>query len=203
MTDTPQARRHQRTRDAILDAARDLVAEQGASGLSLRAVARRIDYSPAGLYEYFDSKDGLLTAVCIRGNQHLHAYLESVDKALTTEEFFVALMGQYVRFARENPELFTLMFTHASVGVHTPDYVNDPMPQDPFMVLYNAVLAAIERGDLRATPGDAFDITYSVWAIAHGAAMLQVNYLKDFKYDFAAADARTARRLIRGLLAAR
>ena len=56
---TPRQRRHLRTKDAILDAARQIIATEGAEKLSMRAIAKRIDYSPAGLYEYFGSKDVL------------------------------------------------------------------------------------------------------------------------------------------------
>ncbi|NJN55580.1 MAG: helix-turn-helix transcriptional regulator, partial [Anaerolineae bacterium] len=54
---TPRERRHLRTKDAILDAARLIIKEQGADALSIRAIAEQIDYSPAGLYEYFGSKE--------------------------------------------------------------------------------------------------------------------------------------------------
>jgi AcrR family transcriptional regulator len=50
---TPRQRRHLRTKDAILDAARQIIAEEGADNLSMRGIAERIDYSAAGLYEYF------------------------------------------------------------------------------------------------------------------------------------------------------
>jgi ACR3 family arsenite transporter len=53
---SPRIRRHQRTQQAILDAARAIISREGVGELSMRAIAERIDYSPAGLYEYFDGK---------------------------------------------------------------------------------------------------------------------------------------------------
>jgi AcrR family transcriptional regulator len=44
---TPRQRRAMNTRQSILDAAREIISERGVYGLSLREVARRIDYSPA------------------------------------------------------------------------------------------------------------------------------------------------------------
>ncbi|MCB0131629.1 MAG: helix-turn-helix transcriptional regulator, partial [Caldilineaceae bacterium] len=41
---SPRARRHQRTHDAILDAARQIINEQGTDALSMRAIAKAIDY---------------------------------------------------------------------------------------------------------------------------------------------------------------
>ena len=49
--------RHQRIRDQILRAARELLLENGHDNFSLRGIARRVQYSPAALYEYFDNKD--------------------------------------------------------------------------------------------------------------------------------------------------
>ncbi|MCB0074139.1 MAG: helix-turn-helix transcriptional regulator, partial [Caldilineaceae bacterium] len=48
---TTRERRALRTREAILDAARQIISRQGADALSMRAIAKAIDYSPAGLYE--------------------------------------------------------------------------------------------------------------------------------------------------------
>ena len=48
---------------ALLDAARDLVAEQGPAALTLTTLARRAGLSRPGLYEYFRSRQGLVAAV--------------------------------------------------------------------------------------------------------------------------------------------
>ena len=57
---TPRERRAQRTRDAILEAARQIIGKDGIDGLSTRGIADAIDYSPAGLYEYFGSKEEII-----------------------------------------------------------------------------------------------------------------------------------------------
>ncbi|MDQ3715780.1 MAG: TetR/AcrR family transcriptional regulator [Actinomycetota bacterium] len=49
----------------ILRAARDQLAEQGAAGLSLRAVARELGMVSSALYRYFPSRDELLTALIL------------------------------------------------------------------------------------------------------------------------------------------
>ena len=59
----PRTKRHLRTKQAILDAARQIIAEEGPAALSMRALADRIDYSAAGLYEYFGSKEEIIAAV--------------------------------------------------------------------------------------------------------------------------------------------
>lgn len=54
------------TRDEILDIAQEMLDENGASDLSVRALAKRLQLSPMGLYTYFSSRDDILTAVLNR-----------------------------------------------------------------------------------------------------------------------------------------
>ena len=55
--------RLERTREAILRAARRIIATHGLRGLSIAAVAAGADVSVGTVYRYFESKDGLLRAV--------------------------------------------------------------------------------------------------------------------------------------------
>jgi AcrR family transcriptional regulator len=48
---------------ALLDAACDLITEQGPAALTLTALARRTGLSRPGLYEYFRSREELVTAI--------------------------------------------------------------------------------------------------------------------------------------------
>lgn len=48
------------TRAAVLAGARELLAESGLSGLTMRALARRLGVSPNALYSHVESKDALL-----------------------------------------------------------------------------------------------------------------------------------------------
>ena len=100
MKTKPRERRQERTRQAIINSALHLIREKGPNELSLREVARRIDYSPAGLYEYFDSKEDLVQAVCSEAEGRLRDALQSVDPTLETVEYLVELGLAYIRFAR-------------------------------------------------------------------------------------------------------
>jgi AcrR family transcriptional regulator len=46
-------------RQRILDAAREVFAEQGLDGASLRAIAARAGYTPAALYFHFESREAI------------------------------------------------------------------------------------------------------------------------------------------------
>jgi AcrR family transcriptional regulator len=201
MKTTPRERRQERTRQAIIHSALRLIREKGPNELSLREVARRIDYSPAGLYEYFDSKEDLIQAVCAEANDRLRAVLESVDPALETEEYLVELGLAYLRFARQQPEHFTFLSTRleSETPVEAPDKFEID-PQGSFMILYNAVQKAIETGVLQTSEGfGVMEISYSLWSLVHGMAMLQTQNLQGFPIDFERTDREAIARFLRGL----
>ena len=55
------------TRDALMDAALDLLTERGVlAGLNLREVADRVGVTPANIYHLFGSRQGLLRAALTR-----------------------------------------------------------------------------------------------------------------------------------------
>jgi AcrR family transcriptional regulator len=51
------------TRERVLAAARDLLAERGLEGLTMRALAERLDVAPNALYSHVDGKTALIDAV--------------------------------------------------------------------------------------------------------------------------------------------
>ena len=53
------AQTHAFKRRAVLDAARRVVARDGAEGLTVRAVATEAGYTPGSVYSYFDTRDEL------------------------------------------------------------------------------------------------------------------------------------------------
>lgn len=71
-----RARARERTWLELKAAALAEVREVGPAGLALRSVARRLGMSPAGLYRYVESRDGLLTALIADGYHDLADHLE-------------------------------------------------------------------------------------------------------------------------------
>ncbi|MEX0893041.1 MAG: helix-turn-helix domain-containing protein, partial [Gemmatimonadota bacterium] len=50
-------REREQVRTLIVEAARDILSAEGLEALSMRAIAERIEYSPATIYLYFKDKD--------------------------------------------------------------------------------------------------------------------------------------------------
>jgi AcrR family transcriptional regulator len=180
---TPRQRRRQKTKQNILQTAQKLVREKGLAGLSIREIARRIDYSPASLYEYFDSKDELIAAIRASGMERLCATFNRVPANLPASQRLVEMSLAYVGFALRNPEQFLLMF--GSLPAEQSSLEDPGADQSPYGVLLTTVRTAIETGEFPVTTdGEAEGVAYSLWALMHGRAMLQLAFLRNFQTDF-------------------
>ena len=101
---TPRPYHHGDLRRAILNAALDVISADGPSALSLRDLARRAGVSHAAPAHHFKDRTGLLTAIAAEGYELLAATLA---EAADLKDAGV----RYVRFAREHPAHFQVMFT--------------------------------------------------------------------------------------------
>ena len=101
---------HGELRTALVDAALDLLAEDGADAVSLRAVARRVGVSAMAPYRHYSDKEALLAAVAVRGFEGLRKVLRVADDAAPAGQALVEQAVAYVRYALEHPALFRLMF---------------------------------------------------------------------------------------------
>jgi AcrR family transcriptional regulator len=206
MSQTRQ-RRHVRTQQAILGAALEIVNESGPAALSMRSLADRIDYSPAGLYEYFASKEEIIAAVCDEGQRTLYEAMEQVDSSLAPVEHLYGIGKAYIGFALQHPDYFLLMFT----VVQPPDAADTPPEVVEQMMrgestAYGLLLRAIQRGiDLGAfvvRPGFGLtEMGYAAWTLVHGIAMLRITALRPYPIDLAAFDDQALRNFMRGLQA--
>src|SRR5262245_24940699 len=100
---------HDENRSQILEAARAHVLAEGHQNFSLRAVAKRAGFSPAGLYEYFSGRDEIVEALAAQARASLRAALERAAKAEPGAEALVALGEAYIRWAKSKKEDFMLL----------------------------------------------------------------------------------------------
>jgi len=93
------------SRARILEAARGLLQRAGASALSLRNVAAAVDAAPSTIYNYFGSKQGLLSELA---NELLREARPAPNVAADPVEALRQWMHQYRRLLLKTPELIAL-----------------------------------------------------------------------------------------------
>lgn len=140
------------------------MAEEGISGLSLRAVTRRVGVSATASYRYFADREHLLAAIATSGVWELTTELETVDK--TSSQPLAAQALAYVSFALENPALYRLIFGPERFG-HYPEL-------ESALATAYAVLAA--RVSKILPPGAPIAAkSLACWCLLHGIASLAID----------------------------
>lgn len=102
---------HGALKSALLEAAETILKRDGIEGLTLRAAAREVGVSHAAPKNHFDDVRGLLSELAAVGYVRFRAALlaEIAARPPALSPIDAAGIG-YVKFAKDNPELFTLMF---------------------------------------------------------------------------------------------
>lgn len=166
MTEPSAGRRayhHGNLKDALLDAARDLVATQGPAGFTLAEASRRAGVSPSAPYRHFKDRDALLAALAARGFTLFAQDLEQAfDGGKPDPLTAFARVGEaYLAFARREPGLYGAMF-----AICPPGGTQVPEARRSFEVLVEATRQAA------GGPTLSDDRILAIWALAHGAATL-------------------------------
>jgi AcrR family transcriptional regulator len=140
----------------IKDAARAELGVAGSAGLSLRAVARRLDLVPSALYRYFDSRDALLTALIVDAYAALAAAAAQADATARLPSRRWLAVGHAVRdWAVAHPDEWALVYGSPVPGYEAPQStveVGVGVVQVMAGILRDAALAAAENGDRPARP---------------------------------------------------
>jgi len=159
---TPKEQRLQRIRSRILEAARKLIVENGFEQLSLRGIARRVGYSPAALYEYFDSKDDIIASLCEDIDLHMHQHVKTAIESPDHDHPLLRRTLAYIDFALQNPDDFRLLFFH---NLYTDCGARN--------LIQEQITLGIDQGEfLPSFDFEEEEMTHSIWSLAHGMAML-------------------------------
>lgn len=106
------------TRQALLDAAEQHLAEAGPDAVGVRSVARDVGVPTRAVYSLFGSKAGLLQALAARGYRLLATEVAGLP---ATDDPFTDLVAAGVKgfrpFALERPGLFRLTFERVPAEV--------------------------------------------------------------------------------------
>jgi AcrR family transcriptional regulator len=97
---------HGDTRRAAIEAALDLVTQEGREALTLRTVAERIGVNHRALYRHFASLDDLKIEVATVGFDRLATALEKLSAPDSR-----AIVRAYAGFAFAEPHLYDLIFS--------------------------------------------------------------------------------------------
>jgi len=197
MAETPRERRRKRNKNAILDIATELIQGNGIENISLREIAKHADYSPAGLYKYFDSKAAIIQAAQARENQKLIELLQTVSSELSPTQRLIELSLLYIQYCLDN-RVYLVLINSLSSRRKTKEQAVPAT--SPYILFLNAVEAWGEYESINFQPDYGLEeVTYTLWSLIHGMATLRVSQLKDFEADFQSINRHSIELFLSGL----
>lgn len=163
---------HGDLRRALVEAALELVKEHGPAGITLREAARRAGVTHAAPYRHFADKEALLAALAEEGFVRLRSEIEQAMAGVTPVDLLETIGIAYVRFARQHPSQFRVMFG-AEMGDKRRYPTLTQADQAVFDLLTNAIRTAQEAGVV--LPGNPARLGMVQWSMLHGVAALVVD----------------------------
>lgn len=155
------------SRDVVVAVSREIILSEGHEALSLRNLAAHLNVTAAALYAYVDDKLDLLRAVAALEFERLIRTYESVGGAEPIERLY-NISYAYVDYARNNPELFRVMFLFPP-GVDDPQFgEHNSWADRSFRTAARVAEQAIEQGKLVGT--DPLLTSVTIWSAVHGVA---------------------------------
>ena len=162
-TSNPEAGYHHGDlKRALLDAALEMLDQEGAEGVGLRELARKVGVSPAAPYRHFKSRQALLEAVATEGFRRFSAMMAAKEADYAEAEQFPAMAEAYVRFALVQPALFRLMFSRQI------DKQGNRVLREAAVEAYGS----LARAAAREVPDAPSEGAVIAWSFVHGLSML-------------------------------
>lgn len=155
-------------RERLCDAAARIFVEEGEAALSMRRLAAEVGCSAMAPYRHFTDKEALIAAVRAAAFTRLANTLDGVAR---DGRHRAADVGEaYVRFARENPAAYKLMFDLAQ-----PDESGYPELAAAAARARATMTGYVhELVDAGVLAGDPVQLGFVFWATIHGLIVLDL-----------------------------
>ena len=150
------------TKEEMVAAALQVVRTKGIEGLTAKTMADALGTASQPFFTAFGSMDSVRQEVCAAA---VRVYDRYTNAGLQEKIPFFCVVMQYIRFAREEPELYRLLFLTHDAGEkgamdamrHSLDYVKEPLER-----IYHISEAEAER------------YFRDLWIVVYGIAALIV-----------------------------
>jgi AcrR family transcriptional regulator len=169
------------TRQAILDAARELFVAEGVEATTMRGIAARIGYTPTAIYHHFRDKDALIVELCMADFRALGQAMYKIGRIEDPVERLRRMGQAYADFALSNPSQYRFMFMtaieHPAVDAEGREI---KMPdEDAYRFLLDTVEEGIARGVYRPELTDGPELAQMFWGSIHGIVSLWFTHQND------------------------
>lgn len=155
------------TKDEIIDAALCIVRESGMAGLTARALAEKLGCSVKPVFTLFKNMEEVQNEVISSANSLYHKYLQ---EDMTSGKYppYKASGMAYIRFAKNEKELFKLLFMRDRSHEDITENREEIRP-----------IIEIIKKNMEISDEDAYFFHLEMWLYVHGiATMMATSYLE-------------------------
>ena len=148
------------TKELIAETAYSILRSKGYEKLNARYLASELGVSTMPLFHYYENMDEIKKAAVQKG---VEAYTRYMQKGMEDPLPFKGAGRAYIKFAKEEPELFKIFFMTADENiVGLPD-------KDPNAATVGYITTEIMNGN----KDNGSRILENMWLITHGIATLE------------------------------
>src|SRR5438067_1363179 len=168
-------REREETRDRILDAAREMFADEGIDAVTMRAIADRIEYTPTAIYHHFRDKQALIAELCERDYRALAHHFQRIGRIEDPIERLRRIGLAYAEFALAYPNHYRFMFMTSKVAEHPALDADRGNPEeDAYAMVRDTVAEGFMAGRFRPELTSVEQIAQVAWASVHGVVSLHI-----------------------------
>lgn len=167
------------TRQAILDAARELFVADGIEATTMRAIALKIGYTPTAIYHHFRDKDALIEELCMADFSALGHAMYKIGRIEDPVDRLRRLGLAYADFALDNPSQYRFMFMTQQRHGHHEDAPYSRPDEDAYEFLLQTVTEGILAGRYRPELADPHEMAQMMWSGVHGIVSLYFTHCED------------------------
>ncbi len=160
------------TKESIVSAAVEIVRKQGADALNARELAKELGCSTQPIFSNFRSMEEVKNEVILLSTEIYEGYLQRENESNIYPPYKASGMG-YIRFAKEEKELFKLLFMRDRSAEAIPN-TSEELEK----------MATVVGDNLNIPHKDAFQFHLKMWIYVHGIATMMATSYLDWDWDF-------------------
>jgi AcrR family transcriptional regulator len=161
-------------RTRILDAARELFVRDGIEAVTMRAIAKRIEYTPTTIYHHFRDKHTLLEELCLLDLGSLAHAFQRIGRIEDPIDRLRRIGLAYIDFAVDHPSHYRFMFMTPKPELAAVAEAAASPDQNAYMILLETVRDGIAAGRYRPEFDDPQQLAQLMWGGLHGIVSLQI-----------------------------
>ena len=149
------------TKEELIQAALELTREGGLEMVVARNLGKKLDTAPSTIFTHFNSVEEIRQAVIEAAREIYNGYVEEGFKMVPPMKGFAV---QYIRFAMEESNLYSVLFMNRRDGFKYVDFIINEGH-------YEKIITAAED-NFSIDRKQAEFVYHNLWAYAHGIAVM-------------------------------